>query len=77
MQDYLVELGFVDLSDLYLTKAEYDKAIRRMRRRIRNCTASTFWLSLGLGSLAGCVYILEKRIATLERKIREKDETAG
>ena len=77
MQDYLVELGFVNLSDLYLTKREHERFVRKMYRRIGNYRKAVLMAGIGLGMLASYIYDQKKRIDVLERRLSKKEETAG
>ena len=77
MRDFPMRLSMVNLSDLYLTKTEHERVMRRIYKKIGSCKGSIFVLCLGLGMLAGYAYDQKLRIDALEKRIREKDETAG
>ena len=77
MRDFPMRISMVNLSDLYLTRTEHERAMRRVYKKISGCKGSIFVLCLGLGMLAGYAYDQKLRIDALEKRIREKDETAG
>lgn len=77
MQDYLVELGFVNLNDLYLTREEYKRSMRKLYRRIGNYRKAVLMAGIGLGMLASYIYDQKRRVDGLEKRLREKEETAG
>lgn len=71
------KIAFVNLSELYVTREQYNTALRRMNRRLRNCRGSIFLLFCCIGLLGGVVTEQQLRLESIERQIREKDEMAG
>lgn len=71
------KMAFVNLSELYVTREQYDKALRQMNRRLRNCRGSIFLLFCCIGLLGGIVAEQQLRLESIELQIREKDEMAG
>ena len=72
--DYYLTVKVINLSDLYLTKMEHEKDVRRLLRRCHKLNCSIYILCLGIGLLGAMIYEDRKRIYALEK---EKDETAG
>jgi hypothetical protein len=66
MNDFPI-IGIVDTSDLYLTRDEYRRAIKKLRRGIGLCKGCIFALFVFVGILAEVV----------NEKQNTKDETAG
>lgn len=64
------KIAFVNLSELYVTREQHEKALRQMNRRLKDCRGSIFLLG-------GVVAEQQLRLENIERQIREKDEMAG
>ena len=71
------KIAFVNLSELYLTREQHEKALRQMNRRLRNCRGFVFLLFCCVGLLAGVATEQKLRLENIEWQIREKDEMAG
>lgn len=71
------KIAFVNLSELYLTREQHEKALRQMNRRLRNCRGFIFLLFCCVGLLAGIAAEQKLRLENIEWQIREKDEMAG
>lgn len=70
-------IAFVNLSELYVTREQHEKALRQMNRRLKDCRGSIFLLFCCVGLLGGVVAEQQLRLENIERQIREKDEMAG
>lgn len=67
----------VNLTDLYLTREEYGRAMRRVNKKIGSCRGGIFTTCLMIGVLFGAMIDQKRRIDELEEQLNKKDETAG
>lgn len=74
LNDYFPTTKIINLSDLYLTRIEHEKDVRRLLRRCHKLNGAIYILSFGIGLLGAMIYEDRKRIYAMEK---EKDETAG
>lgn len=70
-------LKVVNLTDLYLTREEYNRAMRRAYRKIGKAHGAAFAACFTVGLLIGALIDQKKRIDDLEYRLNKKDETAG
>lgn len=67
----------VNLTDLYLTREEHNRAMRRVHKKISSCHGRIFVTCIMIGALFGAVIDQRRRIYELEERLNKKDETAG
>lgn len=67
------KIGVVNLSELFPTRMEYSKDIRRINKKLNNCEGSIFLLCIGLGILIGMVTDQKLRIEELEKQSKAAD----
>lgn len=67
----------VNLTDLYLTREEHNRTMRRTCKKISKCQGSVFAACIMIGVLFGAVIDQKRRIDELEDQLNKKDETAG
>ena len=67
----------VNLTDLYLTREEYGRAMRHVNKKIGSCRGGIFATCLMIGVLFGAMIDQKRRIDELEEQLNKKDETAG
>lgn len=61
------KIGVVNLSDVFPTRLEYSKDLKRIGKKIGNCEGSIFLLSIVLGILIWTVTDQMSRIEKLEK----------
>ena len=76
MRDF-PRLSVINLSELYLTRREHDKLMKRLNRRFGKLNLSIWLVSFTIGMLGAMIYEDRQRIYALERRINEKDGMAG
>lgn len=69
-------LAIVNLNDLYLTRTDANKALRKVYRNFGSVKGSIFCFAASLGILYVLVYGLMKHVDALEDRVRT-NETAG
>lgn len=69
-------LAVVNLNDLYLTRTDANKALRKVDRNFGRAKGSLFCFAASLGILYVLVYDLMKRVDAMEDRVR-MNETAG
>lgn len=67
----------INLTDLYLTREEYNRVMRRAHKKISSCQGGIFATCIMIGVLFGAVIDQKRRIDELEERLNKKDETAG
>ena len=67
----------VNLTDLYLTREEHNRVMRRAHKKISSCQGGIFATCIMIGVLFGAVIDQKRRIDELEERLNKKDETAG
>lgn len=67
----------VNLTDLYLTREEHNRAMRRANKKISGCRGGIFAVCIMIGVVFGAVIDQQRRIDRLEEQLNKKDETAG
>lgn len=67
----------VNLTDLYLTREEHNRAMRRAWKKIGSCRGGLFATGIMIGVLFGAVIDQKRHIDVLEAQLNKKDETAG
>ena len=69
-------LAVVNLNDLYLSRSDANKALRKVYRNFGRVKGSIFCFAASLGILYVLVYDLMKHVDALEDRVKT-NETAG